>query len=63
MYILVLIFPLLGFIMAAVFGRYFGRDGSAYIATFGLFLTLLLSILLLYEVTLTQSVVSIKLYR
>jgi len=62
MYIFVIIFPLIGFILAGGFGKYFGRDGSAFLSTLGLFLTLLCSLGCFYEVVLHQNVVSIKLY-
>jgi NADH:ubiquinone oxidoreductase subunit 5 (subunit L)/multisubunit Na+/H+ antiporter MnhA subunit len=62
MYILILIFPLIGFILSGLFGRYFGRDGSAYLSTLSLFLTLILSIIFFYEICLCKSVINIKLY-
>ena len=58
MYILVIIIPLIGFILSGVFGRY----GSAFLSTFCLFIVWLLSLFILNEVCLCQSVVSIKLY-
>jgi NADH:ubiquinone oxidoreductase subunit 5 (subunit L)/multisubunit Na+/H+ antiporter MnhA subunit len=37
MYILILILPLLGSILAGLCGRYFGREGSAFLSTSTLF--------------------------
>jgi len=62
MYILILIFPLIGFLLPGAFGRYFGREGSAYLSTLSLFLTLILSIIFFYEICLCKSVINIKLY-
>ena len=62
MYILILILPLFGFILAGCFGFFFGRLGSAFLTTLNLFLTFLLSIFVFYEVFLCQSTVSIKLF-
>lgn len=62
MYILVIILPLLGFILSGVFGWFFGRYGSAFLSTFCLFLVWLLSLFIFYEICLSQSVVSLKLY-
>jgi hypothetical protein len=39
MYILIIILPFLGFILSGLFGKFFGRLGSAFISTFNLFLT------------------------
>jgi len=62
MYLLILIFPLIGFILSGLVGRYFGRLGSAYLSTLSLFLTLLLSVIFFYEICLCKSVINIKLY-
>jgi len=62
MYIWVLLFPILGFVLSGVFGRYFGRAGSAFLSTLGLFLTLITGLFLFYEVCICQSIVSLKLY-
>jgi len=62
MYIFVIIFPFIGFILAGGFGKYFGREGSAILSTFGLFLTLICAIFCFYEVALCNTVISIKLY-
>ena len=62
MYLLILIFPFLGFFFSACFGRYFGRTGSAFLSTLGLFLSLILGLFMFYEVCICQSVMSLKLY-
>jgi NADH:ubiquinone oxidoreductase subunit 5 (subunit L)/multisubunit Na+/H+ antiporter MnhA subunit len=62
MYLIILIFPLLSFILSGAFGRYFGRLGSAFLSTFGLFLSFISGLFLFYEVCICQSVVSLKLY-
>ena len=62
MYLLILILPLIGFFFSGCFGYYFGRLGSAFLSTLGLFFSLLLALFLLYEVCICQSVVSLKLY-
>lgn len=62
MYIFVLIFPFIGFLLACGFGKYFGREGSAILSTFGLFLTLICAIFCFYEVALCNTIISIKLY-
>lgn len=62
MYLLILIFPLLGSVLAGLIGRYFGRLGSAYLTTFGLLLTFVIGLFLFYEVCICKSVVSLKLF-
>lgn len=63
MYILILILPLLGCFLAGLCGRYFGREGSALLSTFCLFLSWLLSLFIFYEVGVCHSIVDIKLYQ
>jgi len=62
MYSLILIFPILGCILSGLFGKFFGRLGSAFLSTFGLFLTMLIGFIAFYEVCICQAVVSLKLY-
>lgn len=62
MYILVLLFPFLGFLLSGALGRYFGREGSAILSTLGLFGTLLIGLFLFYEITICKSIVILKLY-
>lgn len=63
MYILILILPLLGSILAGLCGRYFGREGSAILSTSTLFFSWLLGLFIFYEVGICHSVVDIKLYQ
>jgi NADH:ubiquinone oxidoreductase subunit 5 (subunit L)/multisubunit Na+/H+ antiporter MnhA subunit len=63
MYILVLILPLLSSILAGLYGRYFGREGCAFLSTFILFLTWLLSLFIFYEVGVCHNIVDIILYQ
>jgi len=62
MYIFLVIFPLIGFVLAGGFGKYFGRNGSAYLSTLGLFLTLSLAIIGFYEVAICNITISINLF-
>jgi len=62
MHILILLFPLFGFLLSALFGNYFGREGSSKLATLGLFLTLLLAIFIFFEITVCNTLLNIKLY-
>jgi NADH-ubiquinone oxidoreductase chain 5 len=60
MYLLILLFPLLGFIFTIGFGRYIGL-GSFIISTSSIGLTLLLTIIAFYEVVYNYSVVYVDL--
>ena len=51
MLILIVLLPLLGFLSGSLFGRFIGW-GSCYITTGSVFLSLLLSLILFYDVTL-----------
>lgn len=60
MYLLVLFFPFLGFIIPIFFGRYIGR-GAFFISTFAIGMTLLVTLLLFYEVVYNFSIVYVDL--
>jgi len=60
MYLLILFFPLLGFLFTISFGRFLGL-GSFFLSTFSIFLTFLLSILAFYEVVFNFSTVYLDL--
>jgi len=60
MYLLILLFPLLGFIFTICFGRYIGL-GSFIISTSSIGLTLLLTIFAFYEVVYNYSIVYVDL--
>lgn len=62
MYILVILLPLLGFLLAGGFGRFLGRLGSAFITIFNLSITWCISIFIFYEIVLCNSTVLIILY-
>ena len=55
MYSLILVLPLFGFIGAALFGRFLGGRGSAFITTFSVGFTCVLSWIAFYEVGLAGS--------
>jgi NADH-quinone oxidoreductase subunit L len=55
MYLLILFIPLLSFLVAALFGRFLGTRGSAYVTTLSIFITALLSTVAFYEVALVGS--------
>jgi len=63
MYILILILPLLGCVLAGLYGHFFGREGSAFLSTISLMLSLLLGIFIFYEVGLCHNIVDIQLYQ
>lgn len=60
MYLLVLFFPLLGFLLVSLLGRFFSAKGSCFIAIFCLFLSFLSALFIFYEVCLCNSVCLIK---
>jgi NADH:ubiquinone oxidoreductase subunit 5 (subunit L)/multisubunit Na+/H+ antiporter MnhA subunit len=62
MYVLIVFFPLCGFLLASIFGRYLGRKGSAIITTIFLFFSFLFSLLIFYEIVLLHAIVSINLF-
>ena len=62
MYILIIIIPLIGCILSGLFGRYFGREGSALLSTLGIFITFMISIFGFYEIAICNTIISIKIY-
>lgn len=62
MYLLVLFFPLIGFLLVSLFGRFFGKQGSCFISIFCLFLSFVVSLFIFYEVCLSNTVCLIKCY-
>jgi|JI102314DRNA_FD_contig_61_2862847_length_1346_multi_2_in_0_out_0_1 NADH:ubiquinone oxidoreductase subunit 5 (subunit L)/multisubunit Na+/H+ antiporter MnhA subunit len=62
MYVFLVIFPFIGFILAGGFGNYFGRNGSAYLTTLGLFFTLITAIIGFYEIAICNVTISINLF-
>ena len=61
MYLLVIFFPIMGALIAGLFGRFVGRYGSIIISTTCMFLSFLISLFIFYEVSLSNSVCLIKL--
>ena len=61
MYLIIVLLPLLGSILAGFFGRILGYKGAILISTLGVFLSALLSIFAFYEVALSGSTCSIHL--
>ncbi len=55
MYLLILFLPLLSFLVAALFGRYIGRNGSTIITTACIFITAILSTIAFYEVAIAET--------
>lgn len=62
MYLSIIVIPLLGSILAGMFGRKLGAQGSQFITTFGLIFTACLAFIAFYEVGLNSSSVSIHLF-
>lgn len=60
MYLLVIFFPLIGFLLSSLFGRFLGRIGSVIITTSCLFFSVCVSFFIFYEVCLSNSVCIIK---
>jgi NADH-quinone oxidoreductase subunit L len=62
MYLSVLFFPILNFIILACFGRFIGNIGSFIISILNLFLSLLFSMVIFYEICLSNSIVYLSLF-
>jgi NADH:ubiquinone oxidoreductase subunit 5 (subunit L)/multisubunit Na+/H+ antiporter MnhA subunit len=62
MYLLIIFLPLIGFLINALFGRFFGRTISIFMALYCSFIAFILSIFIFYEIVLLNSLVSISLY-
>jgi len=62
MYILVVFLPLIGAITAGLFGRYIGKQGSIFITTGSVGISALLSFIIFYEIVLSHSVCTVKLF-
>ncbi len=61
MYLLVIFFPLIGFLISSLFGRFLSRSGVIVITTSCLFFSVLTSFFIFYEVCLSNSICLIKL--
>jgi NADH:ubiquinone oxidoreductase subunit 5 (subunit L)/multisubunit Na+/H+ antiporter MnhA subunit len=62
MYILVLFLPLISSCLCCLLGRYIGRQGSAFISVFLLFLTWIIALFIYFEICYCHTIVSIQLY-
>ena len=61
MYLLILYFPLIGSFSAIFFARFLGKNGSSLIVLFYMFLSLLTSLFIFYEVILCNNICVIQL--
>jgi NADH:ubiquinone oxidoreductase subunit 5 (subunit L)/multisubunit Na+/H+ antiporter MnhA subunit len=62
MYLSIIFLPFIGAIIAGFFGRYLGKQGSVIITTVLLIISSLFSFIVFYEITLSHSVCSLKLF-
>jgi NADH:ubiquinone oxidoreductase subunit 5 (subunit L)/multisubunit Na+/H+ antiporter MnhA subunit len=51
MLLLIIFFPLIGSLIAGLFSRYIGRFGSAMVTTIIMFANVILTVLLIYEIS------------
>ena len=62
MYLTIIFLPLLGALIAGLFGRYIGKQGSIFITTLLVSLASLFSFIIFYEIVLCHSVCTFKLF-
>ena len=62
MFLLILYFPLVSCISCGYFGHYLGNNGSSQIASYFMFITLIISFLLFKEVILNNSIITITIF-
>lgn len=62
MYFFLIFLPLFSFLWISLAGFFLGRLGSCYLGSLGLFLSLIISFFIFFEVGLNNSIVSIKLF-
>ena len=62
MYLLIIYFPLINFVLISFFGRFIGTKGSNFLSILNMFLTLMLSYFIFFEVVLKGSVCFFKLF-
>lgn len=63
MYLLILYFPLIGSLWSGFFGHFLGKNGAALITLFCMFLSVLVSFFIFYEIILCNDICIIKLYK
>lgn len=56
MYLLILYFPLIGSLWSSLFGHFLGKNGSSLITLFCMFLSVLISFFIFYEVVLSNNI-------
>lgn len=61
MYLLILYIPLISSILSIFFGKYLGKNGTSLLVIFCMFVTLILSFFVFFEVVLSHNVCSIQL--
>lgn len=62
MFLLILYFPLVSCISCGYFGHYLGNNGSSQIASYFMFITLIISFLVFKEVILNNNIITIILF-
>jgi len=62
MYLMILFFPLIGFLLAGLFGRFFGRRNASTLGVLCIGISAIISIFIFYEIVLCYSVVNLILY-
>ena len=60
MILLILILPLLSFLLTVLFARFLGRNGSVLLTTIIMFVNIILTVLLFYQISFVQKLVFIK---
>jgi NADH:ubiquinone oxidoreductase subunit 5 (subunit L)/multisubunit Na+/H+ antiporter MnhA subunit len=63
MYLLILYMPLLSSILSIFFGKYLGKNGTSLLVIFCMFVTLILSFFIFFEVVLSNNVCILKLFK
>lgn len=63
MYLLILYFPLISCLWSGFFGHFLGKNGASLIALFCMFLSVLISFFIFYEIVLCNNICIIKLYK
>jgi NADH-ubiquinone oxidoreductase chain 5 len=63
MYLLILYFPLIGCLWSGFFGHFLGKNGASLITLFCMFLSVLISFFIFYEIVLCNNICIIKLYK
>lgn len=62
MYFLILILPIFSAFISGFFAKWLGNLGNSFLSIVILFITWLLSLYIFYEITISQAIISIKIY-